>query len=107
MKPLAGHRIVSTFSFLLLVATFLLLLLVGLSLPILKSVYVLSVKATPSNQPQSSVATQLKFGVWGFCASRSVYQSSTFKAAHSTATVGYRVLRHAMGLSWDMISLPT
>lgn len=70
VKPLAGHRVVSSISFALLFIAFLLLLLVSLSLPIIKSIYILSVKSTTTGQPRTSIATELRFGVWGLCASR-------------------------------------
>lgn len=56
-----------------LFTAFLFFLLVALSLPIIKSIYVLEIKGkTSSTQPETDVATRLRFGVWGFCASRFV-----------------------------------
>jgi len=66
--PFAHHRVLSTLSFLLLFIAFILILLVGISLPVVKTVYLLSVKSTTDNQPATSVATELRFGVWGVCA---------------------------------------
>ncbi|KAF9460737.1 actin cortical patch SUR7/pH-response regulator pali [Collybia nuda] len=73
-RPLARHRVVSGISFILLVAAFVLLLLVAVSLPILKPVYLLSVKSTSTGQPVTSIATELRFGVWGVCASSALDQ---------------------------------
>ncbi|KIP03724.1 hypothetical protein PHLGIDRAFT_227246 [Phlebiopsis gigantea 11061_1 CR5-6] len=57
-------------AFLLLLAAFVLYLLAALSLPIIKPIYLLQINfATPADQPPTSVATNLRFGVWGFCAS--------------------------------------
>jgi hypothetical protein len=69
------HCVVSGFSFILLVAAFILLLLVAVSLPILKPVYLLGVKSTSIGQPMTSNATELRFGVWGVCAFRYVTRS--------------------------------
>jgi hypothetical protein len=54
----------------LLFTAFFLLLLVGLSLPIIKSVYIMELEGIPQDQPPTSIATRLQFGVWGVCASR-------------------------------------
>jgi hypothetical protein len=54
-----------------LFGAFLLFLLVALSLPIIKSIYVLEISGkTSPTEIESDVATRLRFGVWGFCASR-------------------------------------
>ena len=56
--------------FLILLAAFVLYLLPALSLPIIKPVYLLQINFnTAADQPTTSVATNLRFGVWGFCAS--------------------------------------
>ncbi|KAL4263872.1 pH-response regulator palI/RIM9 [Pleurotus pulmonarius] len=68
-RPLARHKFVSSISFFLLLAAFILLLLVAISLPIVKAVYLISVKADVSGLPLTSAATELRFGVWGVCAS--------------------------------------
>jgi len=61
-----------------LFAAFLLFLLVALSLPIIKSIYVLEISGkTSPTQIESSVATRLRFGVWGFCASSALSDSPT------------------------------
>jgi len=66
--PFAHHRILSPLSFLLLFVSFILILLVGLSLPIIRTVYLLSLQSTVATQPASSVANEIRFGVWGACA---------------------------------------
>ena len=60
----------SVAAFLFLLAAFVLYLLAALSLPIIKPIYLLQINfATAADQPATSVATNLRFGVWGFCAS--------------------------------------
>lgn len=71
-RPLARHPLVSLVAFVLLLAAFLLVLPVALSLPIIKPVYLLSVKSTLTDQVPTNVATELRFGVWGLCATRPV-----------------------------------
>ncbi|TFK44949.1 hypothetical protein BDQ12DRAFT_43105 [Crucibulum laeve] len=73
-KPLAGHRVVSGIAFIVLLAAFVLFLLVGLSLPIVKAVYLLSFQATTIRDPPTSIATELRFGVWGVCATSDLNQ---------------------------------
>ncbi|KAI0061031.1 hypothetical protein BV25DRAFT_1806512 [Artomyces pyxidatus] len=58
----------ATFTGFLLFASFLLFLLVGISLPIIKPIYLLQLNATPAaNLPVTSIGTEVRFGVWGFC----------------------------------------
>ncbi|KAG1836071.1 hypothetical protein DFJ58DRAFT_735227 [Suillus subalutaceus] len=45
-----------------------LFLLVGLSLPIIKSIVIIKVSAVNSVDPVSNAITELQFGVWGVCA---------------------------------------
>lgn len=54
----------------LLFVAFLLSLLVSVSLPIVKPVYLLRVSSNTSDLVPSPIATELRFGVWGFCATR-------------------------------------
>jgi len=71
-KPLFHYRYISLAAFLLLLVAFIIFLLVALSLPIIKTVYLLKVSALVNpNQPVTSIATVLKFGVWGVCATSS------------------------------------
>ncbi len=50
-----------------------LLLLVSLSVPIIKPVYLFAFLGVPgANEPATLTATQLRFGIWGFCATKCV-----------------------------------
>ncbi|KAG8693777.1 hypothetical protein FRC09_010304, partial [Ceratobasidium sp. 395] len=51
----------------MLFTAWLLLFLVSLSLPIIKAIYILEVKAKKPPTIQTSVATSIRFGVWGMC----------------------------------------
>ncbi|KIJ31283.1 hypothetical protein M422DRAFT_234667 [Sphaerobolus stellatus SS14] len=52
-----------------LFVSFLLLLLVSLSLPVIKTLYILQVQSAPVSKLQiANVAADLRFGVWGVCA---------------------------------------
>lgn len=54
----------------LLFTAFLLLLLVSVSMPIAKPVWILEIASTPpAYEPKTSIATQVRFGLWGYCAS--------------------------------------
>jgi hypothetical protein len=69
-KPLARYRFISFLTCALLAIAFILFLLVSLSLTIIKPIYLFSFRSTaPVNQPLS-IATELRFGIWGVCASR-------------------------------------
>ncbi|KAK0486235.1 hypothetical protein IW261DRAFT_1454450 [Armillaria novae-zelandiae] len=68
-RPFALYREISIVSLVLLFIAFLLLLLVGISLTIIKAIYLIRVYSTAtSDQPVTSIATELRFGVWGVCA---------------------------------------
>lgn len=65
------HATVTAFC---LITASVLFLFVALSLPIIKSVYLLQLEGHPSSsQPATSLGTQLRFGVWGFCVTRSAH----------------------------------
>lgn len=66
-KPLAAHRRVSIASVVVSFCAFVPVLLVGLSLTIIKPIYLLSLKSTGEIR-SSNLATELRFGVWGVCA---------------------------------------
>ncbi|KAA1470406.1 hypothetical protein DENSPDRAFT_836190 [Dentipellis sp. KUC8613] len=52
----------------LLFSAFVLFLLVAISLPIIKPIYLLQIEATPVGvQPATSTGDLLRFGVWGVC----------------------------------------
>jgi len=64
------YPLVSFITCLLTFSAFILLLLVGLSLPIIKPIYLFTFHAKPSFGQPLSIATELRFGVWGVCATR-------------------------------------
>lgn len=69
-RPLALYRPISLLTVFLLFAAFLLFLLVSLSLTIIKPIFLFSLVSTappPASAPLS-LATELRFGIWGFCA---------------------------------------
>ncbi|KAG7091169.1 hypothetical protein E1B28_010221 [Marasmius oreades] len=78
-KPLVEHKITSLFCVLFLTATFVLLLLVGLSLTIIKPIYIIRVFSIRTGQPATSLATELRFGVWGVCASSALDAPTAFE----------------------------
>jgi len=77
-RPLAAYHILSYICIGLLSVAFLFSLLVGLSLPIIKSIYLLKVQSTRADQPTTSIATELKFGVWGVCAASALDTEECF-----------------------------
>ncbi|KAJ6559234.1 hypothetical protein DFH09DRAFT_523721 [Mycena vulgaris] len=77
-RPLAAYRILSWICIGLLFTAFLLSLLVGLSLPIIKPIYLLRFYSVRTGQPDSSIATELRFGVWGVCASSVLDEPTIF-----------------------------
>ncbi|KAF9486059.1 hypothetical protein BDN70DRAFT_964529 [Pholiota conissans] len=82
-RPQMRYRIVTVLSVGLLFSSFLLLLLVSLSLPIIKPIYLLSVQSTtPVASQLRSLDTELRFGVWGVCA------TSTLDPAIATSNPG-------------------
>jgi hypothetical protein len=67
----------ATFTGFCLFTAFLLFLFIALSLPIIKAVYLLQINGHPSSsQPETSIGTELRFGVWGFCVTRFVSPNS-------------------------------
>ena len=69
-RPLQKHLVVSLTTFVVFFTAFLLFILVGLSLPIIPSIYIIELSALNSANPVSDAATSLYFGVWGVCATR-------------------------------------
>jgi len=80
-RPLQNYVGISIASAILHFTAFLLLLLVGLSLTIIKPIFLILVHSTIVNQPPTSIATQLRFGVWGVCAN-SVFNLPTAFSNH-------------------------
>jgi hypothetical protein len=66
-----GYRAISSVAVFFLLAAFILLLLVAISLPIIKPIYILALQTTVQVQA-TTVTTQLRFGVWGVCAAKYV-----------------------------------
>lgn len=71
-RPLQKHLLVSLTTLTIFFTAFLLFLLVGLSLTIIPSIYIIEVSALNSTNPISNAATSLYFGVWGVCATKRV-----------------------------------
>jgi hypothetical protein len=89
-RPLFQYRNLSIASASLLFVSFLFFLLVGLSLPIIQGIYIVSVKSTTTGQPVTSLATELRFGVWGVCAI-SQYNDPHFVPECSPEQLGYTI----------------
>jgi hypothetical protein len=103
-KPLHAHRFISLASCVFLFVAFLLMLLVGLSLPIIKSIYILQIFSTNASQPATTIATKLNFGVWGVCA---VSEISTEPAQCFGPMLGYTIppeIASLVGLSTSIIN---
>ncbi|KAJ2918544.1 hypothetical protein MD484_g1825, partial [Candolleomyces efflorescens] len=94
-RPLLRYRIISGLSCFVLVCTFVLFLLVGLSLPIIKPVYLLVVRSTAPQSVPTSIATELRFGVWGMCAS----SAREDNVACIGPQLGYEVPEYLVALS--------
>jgi len=88
MRPLRRHKALSIVTANVLLIEFLLFLLVGLSVPIIKSIYILGVNAqAQSGEPVTSVATTVRFGVWGICALSAFHHTDTCYGP----SVGYKI----------------
>ncbi|KAF5321002.1 hypothetical protein D9619_001645 [Psilocybe cf. subviscida] len=74
-KSNSRHPYSTFLSVLLLFTAFLLFLLVSLSLPIIKPIYLFSVRST-TRTANLSLAQELRFGVWGACAVSALNQPS-------------------------------
>jgi len=67
-RALEKHFKVSVATSIVFLFAFCAFLLVALSLPIIKPIWLYTIRADPTTgQPMTSVATDIKFGVWGFC----------------------------------------
>ncbi|KIO20098.1 hypothetical protein M407DRAFT_30220 [Tulasnella calospora MUT 4182] len=77
---------------LLLFAAFILLLLVSLSLPIIKSIYLFEISAKlQDGTPITSIATTIRVGLWGYCASGWSFAGPTPKYEMNQACYGPQV----------------
>ncbi|KIM40351.1 hypothetical protein M413DRAFT_177783 [Hebeloma cylindrosporum] len=108
-KPLARHRFVSFLTCAFLAIAFLLFLLVSISLTIIKPIYLLAFRSTaPVNQPLS-IATELRFGIWGVCASSNLVQPTLTNAGECFGPkLGYDVpdyIANAIGLSPTLVAV--
>jgi len=103
-RPLQKHLVVSLTTFTIFFTAFLLFLLVGLSLTIIPSIYIIEVSASNTVTPVSNAATSLHFGVWGVCAT-SASDSQGLCYGHQ---LGYTIptsLLDAVGLSTDLANV--
>jgi len=94
-----------------LVTASILFLFVALSLPIIKTVYLLQINGHPSSsQPETSIGTELRFGVWGLCVTRYGSPKFYFSLVRPSLTVSlipHRVL-YAFPLSYlSQLDQPT
>lgn len=65
------HATVVFIAIVLLAVAFVLLFLVSVSLPIIKAVYILALQAKGvEDLLPTDVGTEVRFGVWGYCATR-------------------------------------
>jgi len=105
-KPLSAYRIISLSSCGVHFVAFLLFLLVGLSLTIIKPIFLLSIRSTAIEQRPSSIATELRFGVWGVCASSQLDRNSEICVGPK---LGYNVSSfvdlNEAGISSDIVAV--
>jgi len=96
------YRVAAGLTFFFLTAAFVLYLLAALSLPIIKPIYLFQVNfATQPNEPPTSIATNFRFGVWGFCAS-SVLNAPTILTNNGECTspmLGYTIAPEVLSLA--------
>jgi len=70
------HAVVTGFC---LISASILFMFIALSLPIIKQVYLLQLSGKPaSSQPATSIGTELRFGVWGFCVTSALNRPTFF-----------------------------
>ncbi|KDQ20068.1 hypothetical protein BOTBODRAFT_102054 [Botryobasidium botryosum FD-172 SS1] len=76
-----------------LFAAFLLSLLVSLSMPIIKAVYLFEITSQIDDAPITSVASSIRFGLWGWCAGAQEPQGPKYvhDAVCSETRLGYDV----------------
>ncbi|KIJ65979.1 hypothetical protein HYDPIDRAFT_166939 [Hydnomerulius pinastri MD-312] len=106
-RPLQEHVLISLATFSIFLTAFLLFLLVGLSLTIIPSIYLVKVSALNSVDPVSDAATSLWFGVWGVCATSTVNTIPTQGACYGPQ-LGYTIptsLLSLVGLSEELANV--
>ncbi|KAH0829097.1 hypothetical protein J3R83DRAFT_2563 [Lanmaoa asiatica] len=112
-RPLQKHLVVSLTTFTIFFTAFLLFLLVGLSLTIIPSIYIIEVSALNSANLLSNAATSLYFGVWGVCATKRVdlpiaFDSEIAQGACYGPQLGYTIpttFLNDVGLSTSLASV--
>jgi len=106
-RPLQEHVLISLATFAIFFTAFLLYLLVGLSLTITPSIYIIKVSAQNSTDPVSDAATTLWFGVWGVCATSVVETVMTAGVCYGPQ-LGYTIpssLLSEVGLSQELANV--
>ncbi|KAK7691753.1 hypothetical protein QCA50_005154 [Cerrena zonata] len=101
-RPLVAYRGTSIFAFLFLLASFVLFLLVAISIPIIKPIYLFIFDfGVQEGQPQTSIATDIRFGVWGFCASSNLNLPTVFENDGSCTSprLGYDIPEDLLALT--------
>jgi hypothetical protein len=108
-KPLVRYRTVSLVACCSLFVAFLLFLLVSLSLPIIKTIYILAIRSTNVEDQPLSIANQLRFGVWGVCASSALFPvTATNDGTCFGPMLGYNVpanLANLVGISPEIVTV--
>jgi len=84
------YRAISFVAVFFLFAAFLLLLLVAISLPIIKPIYILALQTTVQVQA-TTVTTQLRFGVWGVCGANASGNQQAILANCVGPQLGYQI----------------
>ncbi|KAF9228504.1 hypothetical protein BS17DRAFT_342007 [Gyrodon lividus] len=106
-RPLQEHVLISLTTFAVFLTAFLLYLLVGLSLTIIPSIYIIKVSAQNSTNPVSDAATTLWFGVWGVCATNTLDSVVTQGVCYGPQ-LGYTIpasLLSDVGLSQELANV--
>ncbi|KAJ3555711.1 hypothetical protein NM688_g2424 [Phlebia brevispora] len=101
MHGIRRYRCASMTAFFILFFAFILYLLPALSLPIIKAIYLFQLNFTAANQPPTSIATNFRFGVWGFCASSVLDEPTVFTndGECTTPQLGYTIPPDILALS--------
>jgi hypothetical protein len=108
-KPLRRYRIISILACALLAIAFIFFFLVSISLTIIKPIYLLSFKSTAPVKQPLSIATELRFGVWGVCASSDLVNPHLTNSGRCYGPkLGYDVpanIANAVGLSPTLLAV--
>ncbi|KAI0090762.1 hypothetical protein BDY19DRAFT_734061 [Irpex rosettiformis] len=101
MHSTERFRCAASLTFFLLLAAFVLYLLVTLSLPIIRQIYLFQLSFAAQNG-QASTTPDFRFGVWGFCASTPVAIPSVFTKDGGECTsskLGYNIPQDVLNLT--------